>query len=471
MNNAQQLPRPAAVQLPTRTRNLVLVGCFFLVLSVGMLGLSLSVLMGPVLTTMNAMDYLAIVSVVSSLGMVIMTPIGGKLGDLFGRRIVVLIAGVICAACGIALGFVKVIGIFILLRFLLSMAQGAFLSLPFSTAMEICDSKLLPTMTGLLMAASAVGTFLGSYIAGLLADAGILWLAISFPVLPLIIGMIFFTCNMPNRKASGNVFIDVKGMLVLVVTLTCIFVPLTFGGSVGWSSPIVLGGFAIGIIALFCFIKVEQKAKDPVIPLRLFKNKQYIAVLLVGFLTYFYAVPMNLYLPLAVQQVITGGSATLSGVLQLPRSILSIVIPIIAGMWVAKNTRNYWIALFISAVFSLASFAPLCSIGTSTKFSLLIICVSLTAFIDSLRAVGVTPLIRQYLDIRDIGIGMALSNFFNTAASLVSAAVNGAIYNAHPDSMAAGISSINIAVVIVSAAAVAVAVLGMLTDKKTKAEV
>lgn len=471
MDNTQQLPRPAAVQLPTRTRNLVLIGCFFLVLSIGMLGLSLSVLMGPVLTAMNAMDYLALVSVVSSLGMVIMTPIGGKLGDLFGRRIVVLVAGIICAVCGIALGFVRVISIFILLRFLLSMSQGAFLSLPFSTAMEICDSKILPTITGLLMAASAIGTFLGSYIAGLLADAGILWFAISFPVIPLIIGMVLFVHNMPNRKTTGSVYIDIKGMLVLVITLTAIFVPLTLGSSVGWGNPIILGGFAIGIIALFIFIKVEQKAENPVIPLKLFKNRQYIAVLLIGFLTYFYAVPMNLYLPLAVQQVIAGGSTTLSGILQLPRSILSIVIPIVAGMWVAKSTRNYWIALFISAVFSLVSFAPLCTISTSTKFSLLIICVSLTAFVDSLRAVGVTPLIRQSLDIRDIGIGMALSNFFNTAASLVSSAVNGAIYNAHPDNMAAGISSICIAVVIVSAAAVVVGILGMLSDRKTKVEI
>ena len=88
-----------AIPLPKAKKNMVQLGCICLMLSIAMFGLSLATLQAPVLEEMNAMNYFSLLTIFSSLGLAIMTPIGGKLGDLLGRRNIVIISGTICAVC------------------------------------------------------------------------------------------------------------------------------------------------------------------------------------------------------------------------------------------------------------------------------------------------------------------------------------------------------------------------------------
>ena len=78
------------IQLPKAKRNLVMVGCICLMLSIACFGLSLAVIQGPILEEMDAMSYFSTLTIFASLGLAILTPIGGKLGDLFGRRNIVI---------------------------------------------------------------------------------------------------------------------------------------------------------------------------------------------------------------------------------------------------------------------------------------------------------------------------------------------------------------------------------------------
>ena len=91
----------AAIPLPERRRKAVQAGCICMMLSVAMSGLALSTLSSPILESINALEYVSLFSILGALGVSIMTPIGGKLGDLIGRRNVVVIPGIICALCGI----------------------------------------------------------------------------------------------------------------------------------------------------------------------------------------------------------------------------------------------------------------------------------------------------------------------------------------------------------------------------------
>ena len=84
-----------AIPLPKAKKNMVQFGCICLMLSIAMFGLSLATLQAPILEEMNAMSYFSLLTIFSSLGLSIMTPIGGKLGDLLGRRNIVIISGTI----------------------------------------------------------------------------------------------------------------------------------------------------------------------------------------------------------------------------------------------------------------------------------------------------------------------------------------------------------------------------------------
>ena len=256
-----------AIPLPKAKKNMVQLGCICLMLSIAMFGLSLATLQAPVLEEMNAMNYFSLLTIFSSLGLAIMTPIGGKLGDLLGRRNIVIISGTICAVCGIGMGFVRALIPFMILRLLLGAAQGAFTAAPYILVREINEPKDVPKAMGLLSSSIAVGGFVGSIIAGILTDMGFLNIAIMFPAIPLIIGVLLIGMNLPNKKQEGKVNVDVPGIVALTIALSGILLALNYGPRIGWGDVKIIVGFIIGIIAVFIFVKVENKSQEPVIPM------------------------------------------------------------------------------------------------------------------------------------------------------------------------------------------------------------
>ena len=320
-----------AIPLPKAKKNLVQIGCICIMLSVAMYGLVFSTLTAPILESVDAMGYVGLFSIFAALGISIMTPIGGKLGDLIGRRNIVVIPGIICIVCGVAFAFARSLVALMSLRLLISLAQGAFTAAPYIITGLINERKDVPKAMGMLAASVAVGGFGGSIIAGILTDMNMLTVAIIMPAAPLLIGIILIGINMPNQKREGKVTIDVPGIIALVVTLCAILLSLNFGSSIGWGHPTIIAGFVLGIVAFYALIKIESKAKEPLIPLTLFKNKNYNVLLAVGFAAYFYQNAMNVYAPIGAMQIM-GKSASVAGALQMPRTILTIIIPIIAQL-------------------------------------------------------------------------------------------------------------------------------------------
>ena len=462
MSNIQST---AAIQLPKAKKNMVQLGCVCLMLSIAMFGLSLSTLQAPILEEMNAMSYFSLLTVFSSLGLSIMTPIGGKLGDLFGRRNVVVISGLICAICGIGMAFVRSILPFMILRLLLGAAQGAFTAAPFILAREINEAKDVPKAMGLLSSSVAVGGLAGSMIAGMLTDAGLLNVAIMFPAVPLLIGVALIGLNLPNKKREGKVNIDVPGIIALAVALSGILLPLNYGPKVGWTNPGVIAGFVVGIAGIFALVKIENKAQEPIIPMYLFKNTSYTALLLVGFVCYFYMTGVNSYAPLALQKIM-GASTTVAGSLQFPRTIITIVAPMIAGAWVAKKYSNNWKAMMIATAILTASCVVLGFTSTGTSVIIYFAAIAATGIAESFRAVAITPAAQTTLKPEDLGVGTSLVNFVNSLSSLIAAAVLGLAYDMNTAADAAnvanitrGINSVFLICAIVSAIGLAVVLL------------
>ena len=175
MANEQQQTQPqVAIPLPKGKKNAVQIGCICMMLSVAMYGLVFATLTSPILESVNAMGYVFLFSIFAGMGVSIMTPIGGKLGDLIGRRNIVVIPGIICAVCGIAFAFVRSLVPLMILRLLIGFAQGAFTAAPYIIAGLINERKDVPKAMGMLATAIAVGGFGGSIIAGILTDMGLL---------------------------------------------------------------------------------------------------------------------------------------------------------------------------------------------------------------------------------------------------------------------------------------------------------
>lgn len=456
-----------SIPLPKGKKRAVTIGCICMMLSVAMFGLSLSVLQGPILTEMDAMNYFSLLTIFASLGLAIMTPIGGKLGDLFGRRNIVVISGIIAAICGIGMGLVKTIIPFMVLRLLLGAAQGAFTAAPYILIREINEPKDVPKGMGMLSSAIAIGGFVGSIIAGALTDLGYLNLAIMFPAVPLLIGIALIGFNLPNKKREAKASIDVPGVIALAIVLTAFLLSMNFGGKIGWGNPYIIIGFVITAIALFVLVKIENKASEPIIPMHLFTNKQYTTLLLVGIIAYFYMNSMNVYAPLAVQQVLNG-SATASGSLQLPRTILTMLVPTIAGVWVGKKKENLWKAMAIAMALFAISFAPISFTTPTTPVLVYFVAIAITGIGESFRAVSITPAAQTTLAPADLGVGTSLVTFMNSLAGLFSAAISGVIFDANPNSVNVAVNSIFITTTVV--AVIGLLIVLFLVRKHMKAE-
>lgn len=172
---------------------------------------------------------------------------------------------------------------------------------------------------------------------------------------------------------------------------------------------------------------------------------------MVGFICYFYQTAMSAYVPLAVQDVM-GVSATAAGSLQFPRTILTMVLPTIAGVWIGKKAANNWKAMAIATGLAALPFIPLGFTTASTPFLVYVICIGITGIAESFRSVSVTPVAQSVLPQKDLGVGTSLVTFVNSLASLFAAAINGVIFGMSGNQVQAGVNHIFRFTVVISLA-------------------
>ncbi len=428
MSNTQTAP-VVAMPLPKAKKTMAMVGCCCLMLAMTFSSIAMNTILSPILSSMNAMQYVSLFAVFASLGVAIMTPVGAKLGDIVGRKNILVFAPLVCVLCTVGMAFIRSLVPFMICRLLLGFAQGAYTATPYILVSLINERKDVPKAMGLLATSIAVGTFVGGLISGALADAGHLEGAVLIAVIPYAIGIVLLALSVPNVKPSGKANIDVPGILALSVTLAGIILPLNLGASLGWTNPIILGGLVIGVIGLVALIKVEGKSANPIIPLHLFKNKLYTMLLVVGLICYFYQTAINIYASIAAIRVL-GASTSITGTLQMGRTLVTVLLPTAAGAWVGKKTENSWKAMSIATIcvaLPMLFLAGVAKPGTSPL--LFIIAIAFTGVAESFRSTSITPAAQRALAPQDIAIGTGLVNFMNSLAPVIASATMGVVYN------------------------------------------
>lgn len=422
-------------QLTQKQINLVVIGCTILGISIGALGLSLGTIQGPILRSVGGESYFSMVTTISSLAMCLMTPIGGRLIDMWGSRKVILYSNILITVSILIMAVSHNLWIFIITRFLMSLGLGAEASAPFILLREVSDVKNLPKLMGYLGAGTALGSFLGSYLAGLFTDMNMLWLAIIFPLVFVVIAVPLIDKNLPKIKPDTSIKMDYVGIILLAVAFGGIFMSLNFGPTIGWGDWKILAGFAIGIVGLILLWKT-QNGPSALIPKAIFANKAYSMILLIAFFSVFYQTALNVYVPAGVQDLMHASNAA-SGSLQIPRTILSVVLPTFCGIWLAKNqTKNTWVSMAITGACILLSFSLLVFMGKNMPLWFVIVMVSFTGIADAFRGVTLTPAAQAELKPSDMGIGTSMLGFVITLSNLISSAIYGIAFdtlkNANP---------------------------------------
>ena len=417
----------ALIPLGKGKKSLVSFGAIMLTVAVACYGLALMTLVPPILQRLDGMSYAGLVGLCISLGITLMSPIGGKLGDIFGRKAVILVAGLVNLVCGVGIAFASNVLVLLICCFGVGFSQGAYVSAPYIIMGLINEKNKVPKAMGYLTMALAIGGTGGAILAGILTDMGMLNAAILFPALPLVLGIVFITAFYPNDKSGKAVSIDYKGILLMALSLPCITLSLS-GTTLGWSLLVSAIVLVVGVVFAVVLLKHESAIEQPIIPIKLFKERNYLLFLLVGAICYFGRGAVDNYAPLGAQEVIKT-SVALSGSLQLPKTVLTMILPAICGVWMAKKKCNMWKAMF----FATALFAiPLLAMGFTVQAGWYIIVyfvvITISGVAESFRGISFTPAAQSVLKTEDIGIGTSMINFANSLSASIAAAIYSAIY-------------------------------------------
>jgi EmrB/QacA subfamily drug resistance transporter len=257
--------------------------------------------------------------------------LGGALGDQFGRRRIFLL-GVIwftiaSAACALAVGVTMLIATRIL------QGVGAALLTPGSLAIIQASfrredrGRAIGLWSGLGGVANAAGPLLGGYLIAVASWRYIFLINVPIGVVVLLASMRHVP-ESSDPKASHHV--DVLGATLAFLGLGGITYGLIEGPAVGWSKPSVVLTLAIGVLASVGFVVVEQRSRAPMLPLSVFRVRQFSVTNVVTFIVYG-ALGGTLFLLPIQLQVVDGYSPLESGLALLPLTLIMLVFSARSG--------------------------------------------------------------------------------------------------------------------------------------------
>ena len=244
--------------------------------------------------------------------------LSGALCDRFGRRKIFVVGVAWFAVASLICATAPNIGLLIAARGL----QGVGGALLTPGSLAILEASFAQGERGRVIGAwsglGGVATALGPFVGGFLITA-LSWRLIFLINVPIAAAVIFISLrHVPESKdPNATGYIDIAGSALTVVGLVGISYGLIQGSSGTWTSPVVLGALLIGIVALVSFVVVELRVRAPIVPLDIFKSRQFSATNGVTLLIYGMLGGMFFLLPIELQQV-SHYSPTTAGASLLP---------------------------------------------------------------------------------------------------------------------------------------------------------
>jgi len=354
-------------------------------------------------------------------------PIYGKLGDLYGRKVVLQAAIAIflvgSALCGIAQNMLELIGF----RALQGLGAGGLLVTAIAVVGDIVPPRERGRYQGLFGAVFGVSTVVGPLLGGFFVD-NLSWRWIFYVNLPVgalalfVIGAVFHSRAKHVRHA-----IDYLGAATLAVGLSCVVLFTSFGGTTEpWASLQSIVLIVVGVALLVSFVFVESRAPEPILPLELFRNRTFVVTSAIGFIIGLALFGSVTYLPVFLQ-VVKGKSPTSSGLQLTPMMGGLLVTSIVAGRLISRFGR-YRVFPIVGTAVMTVGMVLLAQLSAQSS--------SLTAALDMLVLGLGLGLVMQVLvlavqnavEFRVMGVATSGSLLFRQIGGSIGLAIFGAIF-------------------------------------------
>lgn len=292
--------------------------------------------MGSIIGDLGGMDKYVWVTSAYLVAEMAGMPIFGKLSDMYGRKkffvfgILLFLAGSIL--CGMAHTMIQLC----IFRAIQGIGGSALMPIAFTIIWDVVPREVRGKMSGIFGAvfglSSIAGPLLGSFITEQFDWRWIFFINIPIGIIALALIVIFYK----ESKTHTKQIIDWFGFVFLLGFSISLMFGLELGGETyPWQSWQIISLFILSVVCFIVFLLVEKRAKDPILPFNLFKERLYTTSVLTGMFYGGVFMVSTIYIPLYIQGV-TGGTATNSGLLLLPMMVTSSVAAALGGAFANK---------------------------------------------------------------------------------------------------------------------------------------
>lgn len=353
------------------------------------------------------------------------SPFYGKLGDMYGRKNVVMTAIVLflvgSAVCGMAWSMESLIAA----RILQGIGGGGLMVSAFAMIGELFGPRDRAKYQGYSSAVFALSSILGPVAGGYITDIfGWRWVfLVNLPVGLVVLALIGFA--MKSKFTEKKHKVDYLGGVLLAIATTAI---VYWGDHVLDPTGPDLLTFAlpvIGVGAALWFIMVERRAEEPIVPLRLFGNHTISIVTIVSLIAGSVTLGMFFYFALYFQ-TLTGLGPAEVGFLFLPASATSMVISMVAGRVIASTGRYKWMPVAAMAV-GAALMVAFTFIDAHTPLWILALMMAVFGISMGLQFQVLMVAIQAAAPLSDIGAATGLITQARTIGASIGLAINGAV--------------------------------------------
>jgi EmrB/QacA subfamily drug resistance transporter len=377
---------------------------------------------------LHGLSHLSWVVTAYLLASTVSTPLWGKLGDMYGRKvffqasIVIFLIG--SALCGLAHSMIELIAF----RAVQGLGGGGLIVGAQTIVGDVVPPRQRGRYQGIFGATFGVASVLGPLIGGFFVD-NLSWRWVFYINLPIgIVALVVTAAVLPGRLSKARHVIDYAGTALIGASAVCLVLLTSLGGNTfAWNSfPVYL----LAVLAVVCaagFVLAERRAAEPVIPPRLFANGVFTSASVVGFAVGFSMFGALAYLP-QYMQVVRGISPTLSGLRLLPLLVGLLLTSTGTGFLVTKWGRYKIFPVIGTALMTLGLYL-LSRLGIHTSFWL----VSLYLFIlgvgigASLQVLIIA--VQNAVDYKDLGAATSGATFFRSIGGSFGTSVFGAIFS------------------------------------------
>jgi EmrB/QacA subfamily drug resistance transporter len=407
-----------------------------LIIGALMLGMFLAALDQTIVSTalptivadLHGASHLAWIVVAYLLAATVSTPLWGKLGDQYGRKIFFQ-AAIVIFLCGSALsGLSRSMTELIAFRAVQGLGGGGLMVGAQAIVGDVVSPRERGRYQGLFGAVFGVASIIGPLLGGVFVDQ-LSWHWIFYINLPIgAIALAVVAVQVPGNLRRVHHVIDYLGAGVLMLSASCLVLFTSLGGTTyPWgSAPIISFGVA-GAVLLGLFVLVERRAVEPVLPLHLFSIRGFSVTSVVGFVVGFAMFGAVTYLPVFFQ-IVHGESPTISGLQLLPLLVGLVIFSTASGIIISRTGR-YRVFPIVGTALMTAALLLLSqvTIGTSLVVAALYMFV-LGVGLGCVMQVLVL-IVQNAVPYSELGVATSGATFFRSIGGSFGTAIFGAIFS------------------------------------------